>query len=48
MPASAFYFPSFFQAVRGYSEAEATQVVGMAYGVGVFGYIAPRWSASMC
>lgn len=37
---TAFYFPSFFQAVRGYSEADAARIVGLAYGVGVFGYIA--------
>lgn len=37
---TAFYFPSFFQEVRGYSEIEATRIVGLAYGIGVIGYIA--------
>ncbi len=36
---SAFYFPTFFHAVRGYDEATAARIVGIAYGIGVFGYI---------
>lgn len=37
---SAFYFPTFFHVVRGYDEATAARIVGIAYGIGVFGYIA--------
>lgn len=36
---TAFYFPSFFNEVRGYSEETATLVVGTAYGIGILGYI---------
>lgn len=37
---TAFYFPLFYTEVRGYTETEATQIIGIAYGIGVFGYIA--------
>ncbi len=37
---SAFYMPTFFQTVRGYSAAEAARIVGASYGIGLFGYIA--------
>jgi MFS family permease len=37
---TAFYFPSFFAEARGYSESAATLLVGVAYGIGVLGYIA--------
>lgn len=37
---TAFYFPSFYAEVRGYSVAEATTLIGLSYGVGVIGYIA--------
>ena len=37
---SAFYMPTFFQVVRGYSAAQAAQIVGASYGIGLFGYIA--------
>ena len=37
---SAFYMPTFFQTVRGYSAADAARIVGAAYGIGLFGYIA--------
>ncbi|MCC5860647.1 MAG: MFS transporter [Gammaproteobacteria bacterium] len=37
---TAFYFPSFFAEARGYSESAATLLVGIAYGIGVLGYIA--------
>ncbi|HSN69990.1 MAG TPA: MFS transporter [Steroidobacteraceae bacterium] len=36
---TAFYFPSFYTSVRGYTEAEATTLVGLAYGIGVVGYV---------
>ncbi len=36
---TAFYFPSFFNEVRGYSPETATLVVGVAYGIGILGYI---------
>ncbi len=36
---TAFYFPLFYTDVRGYTEAEAASIVGIAYGIGVFGYI---------
>ncbi len=37
---TAFYFPSFFNEFRGYTMEESTEIVGLSYGVGVFGYIA--------
>ena len=36
---TAFYFPTFFQQVRGYTIADATTLVGMSYGIGVLGYL---------
>lgn len=36
---TAFYFPTFFQQVRGYSIEDATTLVGMSYGIGVLGYL---------
>jgi MFS family permease len=36
---TAFYFPTFFADARGYSESAATLLVGIAYGIGVLGYI---------
>jgi len=36
---STFYMPTFFHAVRGYSAADATRIVGASYGIGIFGYI---------
>ena len=36
---TAFYFPSFFNEVRGYSAETATFVVGVSYGIGILGYI---------
>lgn len=36
---TAFYFPTFFQVVRGYSPEEATRVVGLSYGIGLLGYV---------
>jgi MFS family permease len=37
---SAFFMPTFFNAVRGYSAADAARIVGASYGIGLFGYIA--------
>jgi len=36
---TAFYFPTFFQNVRGYSPEESTFLVGFSYGIGVIGYL---------
>lgn len=36
---TAFYFPTFYHEFRGYSVADSTYIVGLAYGIGVFGYI---------
>ena len=36
---TAFYFPTFFTEVRGYSIETATTIVGLSYGIGVIGYI---------
>ncbi len=36
---TAFYFPSFFNEVRGYDAETATLIVGIAYGIGILGYI---------
>jgi MFS family permease len=37
---SAFFFPTFFTQVRGYTEADATALVGLSNGIGIFGYLA--------
>lgn len=36
---SAFYFPTFFVETRGYSQAEATGLVGLSNGIGIAGYL---------
>ncbi|CAN0112275.1 unnamed protein product [Chrysoparadoxa australica] len=36
---SAFYFPTFFVETRGYSQADATGLVGLSNGIGIFGYL---------
>ena len=36
---TAFYFPAFFQEVRGYELERAIFLVGFSYGVGILGYI---------
>jgi MFS family permease len=36
---TAFYFPTFFSEVHGYSEREAAEIVGLSYGIGAIGYI---------
>ena len=37
---TAFYFPTFFSDVYGYSESESAYIVGLSYGIAVIGYIA--------
>jgi len=36
---TAFYFPTYFQVARGFSAEQSTYLVGMSYGIGLFGYI---------
>jgi hypothetical protein len=36
---SAFYFPTFFTEVRGYTPSEAAQLVGLSNGIGIGGYL---------
>jgi MFS family permease len=36
---SAFYFPTYFTDVRGYTPSEAADLVGMSNGIGIFGYL---------
>jgi len=36
---TAFYFPTFYHEVRGYSVSDATYIVGISYGIGIIGYI---------
>jgi MFS family permease len=36
---SAFYFPTFYHEVRGYTTEESAHIVGFAYGIGILGYI---------
>lgn len=36
---SAFYFPTYFAEVRGYTPSEAADLVGMSNGIGIFGYL---------
>jgi MFS family permease len=36
---TAFYFPTFYTEVRGYTEADATAIVGMSYFIGLGGYL---------
>ena len=36
---TAFYFPSFFNEVRGYSPEVSTRLVGISYGIGIVGYL---------
>lgn len=36
---TAFYFPTFFSEVHNYSERQATEIVGLSYGIGAIGYI---------
>ncbi len=36
---TAFYFPTFFVEVHGYTEQDAAALVGLSYGIGAIGYI---------
>lgn len=36
---SAFYFPTFFSEVRGYTPSEAADLVGLSNGIGIIGYL---------
>lgn len=40
---TAFFFPTYFIEVRGYSPAEATQLVGLSNGIAIVGYLAAAW-----
>lgn len=40
---TAFFFPTFFMSVRGYSQAEAAQLVGISNGIAIAGYLAAAW-----
>ena len=37
---TAFYFPTYFVEVHGYSAEEAAALVGLSYGIGALGYVA--------
>ncbi len=37
---TAFFFPTYFMAVRGYTQAEAAQLVGLSNGIAIAGYLA--------
>ncbi len=36
---SAFFFPTFFAEVRGYTQSEAADLVGLSNGIGIIGYL---------
>jgi sugar phosphate permease len=40
---TAFFFPTYFMAVRGYSQAEAAWIVGLSNGIAIFGYLAAAY-----
>lgn len=40
---TAFFFPTYFMQVRGYTEAEATQLVGLSNGIAIAGYLAAAY-----
>jgi MFS family permease len=40
---TAFFFPTYFMQVRGYTASEATQLVGLSNGIAIFGYLAAAW-----
>ena len=44
---TSFYLPTFFQQVRGYDAATATQVVGLSYAVGMIGYMGAAFVSEM-
>jgi MFS family permease len=37
---TAFFFPTYFMSVRGYTQAEAAQLVGLSNGIAIIGYLA--------
>lgn len=40
---TAFFFPTFFMTVRGYSQADAAQLVGISNGIAIVGYLAAAY-----
>lgn len=44
---TSFYLPTFFQQVRGYDAATATEVVGLSYAVGMIGYMGAAFVSEM-
>ena len=40
---TAFFFPSYFASVRGYTQAEATWLVGLANLIAIVGYLGAAW-----
>ena len=36
---TAFYFPTFYHEVRGYTVEQGTYIVGLSYGIGILGYL---------
>lgn len=40
---TAFFFPTYFMEVRGYTQAEAAWVVGLSNGIAIFGYLAAAY-----
>jgi len=40
---TAFFFPTYFMEVRGYSQAEAAWIVGLSNGIAIFGYLAAAY-----
>lgn len=40
---TAFFFPTYFMDVRGYTASEAAQLVGLSNGIAIFGYLAAAY-----
>jgi sugar phosphate permease len=40
---TAFFVPTYFMEVRGYSQSEAAQLVGLSNGIAIFGYLAAAY-----
>ena len=40
---TAFFFPTYFMEVRGYTQAEAAWIVGLSNGIAIFGYLAAAY-----
>jgi sugar phosphate permease len=40
---TAFFFPTYFMTVRGYTPAQAAQLVGLSNGIAIFGYLAAAY-----